>query len=395
MELVLSQPQHKTCGALLLVAGCSIGAGMIGLPVVSATAGFFPSLLVMLVCYLFTTATGLLLVEAVLWFQDKVNLLSIAEATLGRFGKWITFLLFFFLFHSLFVAYADGAGRILSAALPVPEIYCSLLTLFGLGALVIGGTFLVDRINRLLMMALLGLYLLLISIGLFHLEPENLLYANLSSTVATIPVILICFGYQNLVPTLVHYLKRELSAIRWAIILGNGLSFLLHLLWNLAILGMVSPFVLSAGAGGSVDMVTSLLERAASAPLVLLVVHLFSLLAIATSFLPNGITFIDFLEDGLLSFSLTPKERRMIALGFLFVPPAFCTLFFPHLFLTALSFAGGIVDVALFGLLPVAIVYAGRYHRGLSSSSAYQVTGGKGLLAAIALLSLFLFAITR
>jgi hypothetical protein len=46
--------------------------------VVGAMAGFIPSTLVMLLCYFFATGTGLLMLEATLWFDQRVNLISMA-----------------------------------------------------------------------------------------------------------------------------------------------------------------------------------------------------------------------------------------------------------------------------------------------------------------------------
>ena len=84
-------------GATMLVTGCCIGAGMIGLPVMSAFTGFMPSIAAMLLCYLFTTLTGLLLVEATLWFDGKVNLPSIVEFALRE--NWQNYYS-----HTLFVS---------------------------------------------------------------------------------------------------------------------------------------------------------------------------------------------------------------------------------------------------------------------------------------------------
>ncbi|MES2272690.1 MAG: aromatic amino acid transport family protein, partial [Chlamydiota bacterium] len=50
-------------GGTLLVAGTSIGAGMLALPVVTASGGFLPALFVYFLCWLFMTCTGLLLLE--------------------------------------------------------------------------------------------------------------------------------------------------------------------------------------------------------------------------------------------------------------------------------------------------------------------------------------------
>ena len=90
----------SACGAALLVTGCCIGAGMIGLPIRSALAGFMPSTVAMILCYIFTTITGLFIAEATLWFDDKVNLPTIVESTLGKKGKIITLFLFLALFYA-------------------------------------------------------------------------------------------------------------------------------------------------------------------------------------------------------------------------------------------------------------------------------------------------------
>src|SRR5690349_13326893 len=111
METSLAK-RESAFGSTLLITGCCIGAGMLGLPVVSAMAGFLPSTLAMLLCYGFTTATGLLLLEATLWFDQKVNLLSIAQFAFGKIGKAVTWSLFLFLFYCLFVAYMDGGGQL-------------------------------------------------------------------------------------------------------------------------------------------------------------------------------------------------------------------------------------------------------------------------------------------
>src|ERR1700747_1734821 len=106
MDAALTK-EGNALGATLLITGCCIGAGMIGLPVMSAMAGFMPSTFAMLLCYFFATGTGPLILEATLWFDQKVNLSSMAGFALGKAGKALTWSLFLFLFYCLFVAYID------------------------------------------------------------------------------------------------------------------------------------------------------------------------------------------------------------------------------------------------------------------------------------------------
>ena len=98
METQISINQGRTLGAILLVAGCCIGAGMLGLPVLSAQAGFVPSMFFFIASWFFMLCTGLLLLEANLWFKEDINVVSLAGHTLGKIGKavgWIVFLFFF------------------------------------------------------------------------------------------------------------------------------------------------------------------------------------------------------------------------------------------------------------------------------------------------------------
>jgi tyrosine-specific transport protein len=74
-------------GATLLVSGTCIGGGMLALPVITAPAGFFPSLVLMGACWVFMTLTGLLLIEANLWMEEGAHITTMASRLLGRFGK--------------------------------------------------------------------------------------------------------------------------------------------------------------------------------------------------------------------------------------------------------------------------------------------------------------------
>lgn len=375
MRFFSTLKSNQTLGATLLVTSCCIGAGMIGLPVLSVLAGFMPSALAMLFCYLFTTVTGLLLLEATLWFEKEVNLLSIAEFALGKAGKWSTLLLFLFLFYCIFVAYLDGGGALFAkimsflAARPIPReagiVICALLV----GTLTFRGTRALVGLNRGLLLGLVITYCVLVAIGFTQIETNNLKHMDWQAGLATVPVLLICFGYQNLVPSLTHYLKRNVTALRFAIIVGNLIPFFIYSLWNLVILGMMPK-----SAAYHAEMITELLQGGSHYLSVLLIVNAFSLFALFNSFLPNALSFVDFLKDGIHPRIQARLGGPLLVYGLVFIPPLICALSYPHLFLKALSFAGGFIDVLLFGVLPATVVLVGRYAKKISGP--YQVAGG-------------------
>lgn len=379
------EKQGSTIAATLLIAGCCIGAGMLGLPVVGALAGFLPTTLAMVIVYFFATVTGLLLVEATLWFDHKVHLLSLAQFSLGKAGKWITWSFFLFLFYCLFVAYTSGGGDLATEYLSdvmgrdIPREVGIFLTAFLVGFFIYLGTHAVSYISRLFLFIMALSYGALIVLGLPHVQVSELLHRDWSASLATVPILFICFGYQNMIPTVLHYVKKNVRSIRYAIFFGNLIPFLVYSLWNFVILGMLknpTPETLAKVVNQG-EMVTGLLQATTQSESILFFVNVFSSFALLTPFLLCALAFVDFLKDGLKHF---PPffQRDSIAYALVLIPPTLFSIVRPHLFLSALGFAGGFIDAVLFGILPVLIVYVGRYvkHR----RGPYVVPGGKPLL---------------
>jgi tyrosine-specific transport protein len=94
----------KVTKGALLIAGTSIGGGMLALPVESALGGFIPSVFIYLICWALMASTGLLFLEVSLWIEGESNIISMAQKTLGWGGQLVAWLLYLFLFYSLTMA---------------------------------------------------------------------------------------------------------------------------------------------------------------------------------------------------------------------------------------------------------------------------------------------------
>jgi len=89
--------KNRLLGAILLVSGTTIGAGMLALPVITGLAGFIPAILIMTAIWLFMMLTAFYLLEVNLRIKDESNLISMMHKTLGRPGEiisWIVYLFF-------------------------------------------------------------------------------------------------------------------------------------------------------------------------------------------------------------------------------------------------------------------------------------------------------------
>jgi tyrosine-specific transport protein len=61
-------------GGTMLIAGTMVGVGMLALPVATGEGGFFPAVVIYLICWLFMLCTGLLLLEVCTWMPKDSNL---------------------------------------------------------------------------------------------------------------------------------------------------------------------------------------------------------------------------------------------------------------------------------------------------------------------------------
>lgn len=383
---------NRTVGSTLLISGCCIGAGMLGLPTLSAIAGFTPTLAMFMICWAFMLCTGLLLLETNLWFVDEVNLVSMAERTLGLIGKIIAWSMFLFLFYSLLVAYVAGSGILAAdllqeiSGISIPQWMGSLFCTLLLGVMLYIGTQATDQFNRLLMAGLIASYIILVFIGIPHVHVERLMHQDWSCAPLAIPAMILSFGFHNLVPSLTSYLGRDVSKLKKAIIVGSVIPLGIYLIWEAIILGLI-PLDGENGFRSALNegqIVTQVLKSAAGGLWIVEVAQAFAFFALVTSFIGVALSFIDFLADGLHIKKSKASGKALLCLLVL-TPPYLFAFIYPQVFLSALNYAGGVGATILFGVLPAAMVWVGRYRKKMGQTPI--LPGGKYALVLIILFS--------
>ncbi|MCB1181452.1 MAG: amino acid permease [Chlamydiia bacterium] len=369
MSAVLSSrfKEGSILGGILLLSGSCIGAGMLALPVSTGLGGFFPSLLWFVVAWLFMTTTSLLLLEANLALGYDLSLISLAEKTLGPIGKILTWFFFLFLFYSLSIAYIAASGGILQGVIfdffqiPFPPWAGSLIFTAIFSVFLIIGTRSVDYLNRFLMVGLFIAYFALLGIGSFYSKLELLLAHHFSYSIAALPVIIISFGFHNMIPSLAMYFKGDPRRLRTTIIIGSFIPLVIYLLWQAVMLGIIP----AQGRAGLLDALdkgqaaTEALRSIVQGNIVVYVAQIFALFAIMTSFLTQSLSLVDFLADGLK----IPKEKfgRVVLVGLTLIPPFLFAFLYPGIFIRALNMAGGFSAVILFGIFPALMIWVIRY----------------------------------
>ncbi len=370
----------KIFSGALLVSGTTIGAGMLALPVTTALGGFMPACLLYLVCWLFMAGTGLLLLEVSLWLPHDANMVSMARHLLGRPGKVLSWVLYLFLFYCLTIAYIAGGGSFVAALFGnqlSPGVGVFIFTLV-FSPIVYFGTRAVDRVNLLLILGLIVSYFVFVLIGSKNVHLEFLQRVDWGASLFALPIVFTSFSFQGIVPSLITYLNRDVKAVRKAILVGTAIPFVAYVIWELLILGIVplegNNGLLSAQSHGLSAIIP--LKHFVSSPYTYVIGQAFAFFALTTSFLGVTLGLMDFLADS-LKIKKTGAKKAFLFCA-VFVPPLLIALANPHIFLSALTYAGGFGCALLLGLFPVLMVWVGRYVKG--SQQPAQLPGGRALL---------------
>ncbi|MFA6914874.1 MAG: aromatic amino acid transport family protein [Parachlamydiales bacterium] len=379
---------------ILIVSGTCIGAGMLALPVITGMAGFLPAIVISTLCWLFMLCTGMLFLEATLWLEDGANVMTLTGHFLGKLGKIAGGASFIFLYYCLLISYfSAGSGLCRSLinnftgiTVPGGELIAIFTIIFGL--IVWLGPRMIDRVNGVLMIGLVVSYLLIVFIGADVIQAELLQRMEWNYMWLAAPTLFSAYGFHNVIPSLATYLKRNVSNLKWTVIIGTTIPYIVYNIWQLLIIGSLNEVELEAAAISGMP-ITDTLQAITSTPWMSTAGTYFGLFALVTSLLGVGLSMIDFMGDAL-------KVRRdglmRLALCVIsFTPPAFLAWIYPGIFLKAIGVAGGFGEAILNGMIPILMVWIGRYQMRLTS--ACRLWGGKPLLVVLMLFTLLIICI--
>lgn len=379
-------------GGILLVAGTTIGAGMLALPVTTAFMGFVPSVFVFLICWLVMLATALFFLDANFAVKGEINLISIVHKTLGTWGKVVAWIVYLLLLYALTAAYIAASAPLFSSAFKVVTGYelpnwlapFSLPVVFGFFVyLGIAG---VDIINRLLMVGLFVAYFFLVGFLPEHIEVQLLMHSDWKSALIAFPVVITSFGYHIIIPSLTNYMKHDKKHLRRCLIIGSLLPLAIYLLWQVMIIGVVplegTSGLIEAWSKGVSS--TDPLAKIVNNRWIVTGAHFFSFFAIVTSFLGVTLSLSDFLTDG---FKIKKTwEGRLLACAMTFIPPLVFVFSYQRGFIVALEYAGAFVAILLI-FLPAMMVWK------LEKPRFYSTVLGRSLLLFVILFAIFIVVI--
>ena len=343
-----------------LVTGNMIGAGILAMPISAGIAGFWPSMLMMLFFSLSMFFSGTVLAKEVNKKRDDTfNYPSLYEEHFGLVGKYLASLSNLIIFYGLLISYLVGASKIIVITFKIdsgfePFILFTLFSLFTYIA--VSSVQLIKKYNMLLMLSLWLAFFVLVYIGTSDINTTNFSHSDWKYLPIAIPMIIASFVFHSIIPTICR--DAGWSDDIWKpIALGLLMGFIMNTLWLLVAIGVVPEFGhISLNEARLTGIpITLEMSKILQSELFLTIGTLFSIIAIATSYVSIGMSLKDFSKDILEnSFNI---YNKWILFSIAFFPPLIVSYLFADVFLKALNIVGGIGIVLLFGILPSIIYY--------------------------------------
>lgn len=396
--------KNKILGSALMVAGTTIGAGMLAMPLTSAGIGFGATLLLLVGLWLLLTYTGLLFMEVYQTAKrPDVGVATLAEQYFGMPGRVLATGSLLVLLYALLAAYITGGGSLLSGLLPAPsseggfwnpenQLQFSILLFTSiLGIFVVIGIKGVDGLTRLLFLGKIAAFVFVLFMMFPNLRIENLTATPIDSRliVAAVPIFFTSFGFHVIMASLNTYLDADIRKIRIAILIGTAIPLVAYLLWQLATHGVLSQseFIQVLQSDPSLNGLVTATRHITGSVFLGEVVRLFSALALITSFLGVALGIVECVGD-LLKRVRLPANRWLLA-PLTFIPPLTFALFYPQGFVAALGYAG--LLFAFYGLiLPIGLAWRAREQH---PDLPYRVAGGKLALIVTLILGIIIMII--
>ena len=378
-----STQKPSVLGGTMIIAGTSIGAGMLALPTISAGMWFYWSMALLIGCWLMMLLSSQALLEVNLHYEPGSSFHTLVKDTLGPAWNIINGAAVAFVLYILVYAYVSGGGSIVRHTLLAtvgfePSKFMAGITFAViLTACVWWSTWIVDRISVLMMGGMVVTFIMSMTGLLGEIRTNVLLDGGGTGPYAifvwaALSTYLTSFCFHASVPSLVKYFGKAPREINKCLVYGTVIALICYTAWIVACDGNVSreQFKDVIAAGGNVGDLVKAAGANVNSGLILRMLEAFSSLAVATSFLGAGLGLFDYIAD-LCKFDDSHMGRTKTTLV-TFLPPTLGGLLWPDGFLYAIGWAG--LAAAIWSVIVPALML--RASRIKFPTSSFTALGG-------------------
>ncbi len=288
-------------GAVAMMTGTAIGAGIFGIPYVMAQAGVLVGVIYLGVLGVILGITTLMYGEIVLRTKGSHQFTGYAEKYLGSKGKWAALVVMVVGSYGSLIAYLIEVPNFLQALFNGGDIMFYRLSFFVfVGLAVLIGLGIIVRLEKAMVVMLLLMLFVFLGFGFTKIDASNYLNVDLGNVFLPYGVILFALGALSAVPDMKNLLTRERGKLKKAIITGMCVPAFVYLVFSLIVVGVT-------GIDTTESAVLGLGEKLGE--IVLDLGAVFGVLSMTTSFLVIGLVLkevyvYDFKMNKLLAWAL-------------------------------------------------------------------------------------------
>lgn len=355
----------KQIGAIAIIAGTAVGAGMLGIPFAVAAVGFNYAVAALFLVWIIMYATTLLIIEANISQPLGTDMDSMAHNILGKPGRVLNLIFYLLLLYSLLTAYIFMGGQLFQTYVfgrcgIDNSSVAKLLFCLVFGFFIYKGIKVVFSVNELFLTLKILAFVLFIVFVAPQVQSSLLESRALGVEYVwfAIPILVTSFGFHIVIPSIRNYFEND-EVFKRTVAIGALAPLLVYLVWVVATLGTVSIY----GENGFINLNSTGKTLAEAykglgqhAPLVF--IRLFENFAIITSFLGVALALFSFNRD-LYNLDIEKKIKKLVVLIITLLPPLVFAIYFVDSFIAALGYASIFVAVLLI-VQPAMMVWAIR-----------------------------------
>ena len=360
---------NKQITSIFLVAGTCIGAGMFALPLTFAKIGIIPSIIIIILTWLFTYYCSLIYVELNLHCNkkninsDNNNINSLPLVIAGKKASLFENINIKLLSYSALSAYIYGCSSIFQKLIDYDNLFIiqTSLTIFTF-FLFLFNTDIISKINNILFIILISLFFIVVLRMLTFINFSNVPICeniNFFNILSILSLVFTSFGYQLIFYAIRDYCDNNVEMIKKGYFYGSIIPMLVYILWSCGSLSIIY--------NNNIDFYNSIinnkvevgdfiqeLSKCLHFSELQIVIYIISIFTIFTSIVGVGLGVKNSFSSIFKSKGI--KNHNILSSLITIVPPYVVSVFIPNAFMKILNFSG-ILLIILSVLLPIYLYF--------------------------------------
>ena len=356
----------KSINGIFIIISNSIGAGLLGMPIICSITGFIPSVILMLLIAIYMNMMARSIIKTSIIYKSN-NILHLSEKTIGKSFKIIGLIIYILLFTSILSAYISKSEDLIQEILNlftninIKSEICYLIIISTTTIIINLKKTNFNNINNILILIFIIIFILLIYKLFKNSKITHMVTYDVTNIKYTYPILITSFGFHNILP----YIKttyKKYKKIKKIINIGVALTFCIYTIWIFIILSIIPTEKLNMIHEYNNDkIITEIVSNYIDQKNICIMINAFALLAIITSILGISVSMKSLFNE-LLNLNNNISDK-IILNALIFLPPILIIMTCKNIFFTALNISGGIFALILFGLIPNIIILKNKNNK--------------------------------